>query len=150
MHRGSSLFAAPGGRYNRAMTSPDRHDEHLSHLRRWRNRPAPDLTLAFVARQFKRDIEQPHKQIGRLVAAWEKLLPDELVQRTALVSLRRGVLTVEVPDSATLYELTGRLRDGLQQQLREQAKGSLHRVKVRLAGGEGTADTSRPVRTDHG
>lgn len=112
----------------------DRHDEHLANLRAWRNRQAPDQSLAFLKDQFRREVEMPHQQIGRLATLWQDLVPADILDRTALVSFTRGLLTVEVPDSATLYQLTGLLRAGLQEQLRSHSRSALRRVTVRVAG----------------
>lgn len=105
-------------------------DEHLDRLRGWRNRKQRDPSLGFVRDLVERDVARPMKHLGALVPLWETLLTSGLVERTRLVSLRRGVLTVYVADSATLYEVDQHLRDGGTQQLRRASKTTLNKVRL--------------------
>jgi hypothetical protein len=112
----------------------ERHlDEHIGRLRGWRNRSQPDLSLRFLEKQFQREVARPHKQLGPLAEAWREKVPAHLVKRTALQSLRNGVLKVHVADSATLWELDQLLRAGLEQQLRQGMPGTLRRVRLACA-----------------
>jgi hypothetical protein len=67
-----------------------------------------------------------------LIELWEGLIPPELAARTALTSLRRGVLHVVVDSSSAGFELDRRLRGGLAHELRRQFRGTLVRVKTRV------------------
>jgi len=121
------MIAEPA-RYNDHMT--DGADEYLNRLRGWRTRPGRYSSLAFMADQFKRTIEKPHKQLGDLATIWQKAVPDELCRQTALHSFSRGTLRVTVADSGVLYELDRRLRGGLEREIRSRYKGKLLRVKL--------------------
>ncbi len=106
-------------------------DAHLHRLRRWRC-PPEDTSLRFIWNQFRTEIEKPYRQVRQLVDAWETLVPAAIARRTALASMSRGVLTVHVADSATLYELDRRLRSGLQRELQQRSPQTLRKVKLKL------------------
>jgi hypothetical protein len=106
-------------------------NHRLQRLRGFRNRPEPDLTLGFLARQFKHEVAKPHKQLGALAEAWMRLTPMELLPFTRLDGYGRGTLRVSVTDSAKLYELDRLLREGMQQRLAVESKTpTLRRVKL--------------------
>mgnify|MGYP006294451309 CR=1 FL=1 len=110
----------------------DDYDRHrLEQLRKWRNRPQPDLSLGFLKKQFKREVEKPYKQLGDLAALWDELVPERLSKHTRLDGLNRGVLHVSVDASVHLYELSQLLRSGLERQLIQQHRGpAFRRVKL--------------------
>ena len=114
------------------MTEPRAEREYLKRLSEWKQAHPPDLSLSFLKKQFKRDIERPHKQLGDLGELWTALLPAEIVRRTRLEGLSRGILRVAVSSSATLYELDRLLREGAERELKRQHKGTLTKVRLRV------------------
>jgi len=109
-------------------------NQRLEQLRRHRNRPADDPSLAFLRAEFKQGIERPHRQLQTVIALWDELLPAALADHTRLESLRRGVLTVAVDSSTRLYELDRLLRSGLERQIVAAHKGPvLRKIKLRVA-----------------
>ncbi|MEM9348341.1 MAG: DciA family protein [Planctomycetota bacterium] len=109
--------------------------DHLDRLRKDRGLPKRDLSLGFMAEQFKREVAKPYKQLGDLAELWAELLPDRLVQRSRLVGLSRGVLHVEVDNAAAHFEIDRLLRGGLQKQLIEGHKGpAFRKVQVKVTG----------------
>ncbi len=94
----------------------------------------PDRGVAlgdFLPKQFKTECERPFKKLGVLVGIWEDVIPEGLVGRTALVSFQRGILTVEVGNSAVSYELQGVLARGAEGAIRQAFRGgSLTRIKI--------------------
>ena len=117
---------------------------HLDRLRRHRNKPEPDLSLGFLPKQFKQQVEKPHKQLGDLAELWQQLVPEALVSHTRLESLNRGVLRVAVDSSARLYELDRLLREGLRDRLiREHNGPAVRRVQLRVARIEGEGGEKR-------
>jgi hypothetical protein len=114
------------------MTEPRAEREYLKRLSQWKQAHPPDLSLSFLKKQFKRDIERPYKQLGDLGELWRNLLPATLVAQTRLEGLSRGVLRVTVSSSAALYEIDRLLREGLERELKRQHKGTLTKVRLRV------------------
>lgn len=107
--------------------------KHVESLRERRVRPERDLSLGFLADQFKREIARPFKQLGDLAELWNELLPAEVVSGTRLESLQRGTLSVAVDSSSRMYDLDRRLREGLERDLVTRHKGAAFRkVKLRV------------------
>jgi len=125
----------------------DPAQEHLDRLRKNRMLPNPDLSLGFVAEQFKRDVAKPFKQMGDLAVLWRELVPAALVERSRLVGLSRGVLHVEVDNPAAHFEVDRLLRGGLQKQLIQSHRGAAFRkVSIKVVGrreSEGSDDPRR-------
>jgi len=117
------------------MAESSHHLRQLERLRRWRNgRPTGDLSLSYMPDWVKRQVVQPHVQLGRVVKVWQDLIPGRLCDRTALVSLSRGVLTVHVTDSPTMYELDRLLRGGLERRIKTSCRAKITRIKLKLEG----------------
>lgn len=124
----------------------DPAQEHLDRLRKDRSLPRRDLSLGFLADQFKRDVAKPYKQLGGLSVLWAELVPAHLIERSRLVGLSRGVLHVEVDNPAAHFEIDRLLRGGLQKRLIEGHKGpAFRKVQVKVVGRSdaGTLDEKR-------
>lgn len=126
------------------MPTKDPGDAYLDRLRGWRNRKDFDHSLSFIKPQFKREVEKPYKQLLAMAQLWPQLVPAELLARTKLETISRGVLKVIVDSSGALYELDRLLREGLEQKLITQNKGpAFRRVQLRV----GRLDDVEDVRT---
>lgn len=126
------------------MPTKDPGDAYLDRLRGWRNRKDFDHSLSFIKPQFKREVEKPYKQLLAMAQLWPQLVPAELLARTKLETISRGVLKVIVDSSGALYELDRLLREGLEQKLITQNKGpAFRRVQLRV----GRLDDVDDVRT---
>lgn len=113
----------------------DPAQEHLERLRKYRSLPSRDLSLSFMAEQFKRDVAKPFQQLGDLATLWRELVPAALVERSRLVGLSRGVLYVEVDNPAAHFEVDRLLRSGLQDELIKRHRGpAFRKVSIKLAG----------------
>ena len=113
---------------------PDQAQEHLDLLRKSRSLPRKDLSLGFLAEQFKREVEKPYRQLGDLAELWRELVPARLIAHCRLVGLSRGTLHVEADHAAAHYEIDRLLRSGLQTDLITRHKGpAFRRVQVKLA-----------------
>ena len=108
-------------------------EQYLQRLRQWRNRPPRDLTLSGLSEYVDRAFVKPSKHLGQFVELWERHGPQALAPRTALAKFHRGVLTVHVADSATLYELDRLVRGGLQRQIASEAKTTLRKIRLAIA-----------------
>jgi hypothetical protein len=117
--------------YDAPVTDDDQsRKEYLDRLRGWRNAPAKDLSLRFLADKFKREVAKPHKQMSQVAEAWQQLVPAPLLTQTALGGLTRGTLTIHVANSAIHYELSHLLRAGLERQLQQACKAEVKKVKL--------------------
>src|SRR5687767_4935424 len=105
----------------------------IAHLRKLRSRPGPNLSISKLIASVAADASRSHKRMGELIRLWEELVPDWLAAQTSLTSFRAGVLHVSVESSSAMFELDRLLRSGLFDQLREQFRGTLVRVKTRIS-----------------
>lgn len=111
----------------------DPYQSYLQGLRDRRNPKDPDLSLGFMAEQFRREVQKPYEQLGALTELWGELLPQELAAHTRLEGLSRGVLRVSVDSSGRLYELDRLLRGGVFDELISRHKGkALRRVELKV------------------
>ncbi len=107
-------------------------DRLLKRLREWRVAPERDLTLGAPLGEFANEIKRRRRSMGSLGAMWQQLAPPELVERTSLISLSRGVLTVRCDDSACKFEIDRWLRAGGEIELIKHAATRLNRVRLTL------------------
>jgi len=62
--------------------------------------------------------------------AWEAVCPADRIDRTAIVGIRNGALTIGVADHATKFELDRLLRAGAERELVKLAPTTVRRVKL--------------------
>ena len=83
---------------------------------------------------FEKVISKPAEKLDGVSELWQTLVPANLRNRSRLLGLARGVLTVAL-DSATIRsELDARLRAGLLRQLQTESKGAIFKVKTCVQG----------------
>lgn len=132
------------------MPAKDPSDAYLNRLRDWRNRKDFDHSMGFMKAQFKRDVEKPYKQLVAMAELWPRLVPADLVARTKLETISRGVLKVIVDSSGALFQLDRLLRDGLETKIITQHKGPAFR-KIQLRVGRiDEVDTDRSTEAGDG
>jgi hypothetical protein len=106
--------------------------KQLETLRKFRNRPARDLSLTSDLDRVRKELVRVQNAAGGLDAAWNELIPPHLAPHATVVKLSPGgVLTVRASDSGAAYEIDQWLRAGGFAQLR-QRRGSLRRVKIEV------------------
>src|SRR5688572_16795604 len=66
---------------------------------------------------FKKNVQRRQTKFAPIAECWSQLVPDFLLEHTALESFTRGQLTVLVDSSSHLYELNQLLLAGLRKQL---------------------------------
>lgn len=111
----------------------------LEELRRLRGgRGGRDVSIAATIDAVANNAAQTQKKLGELIEIWERHVPPTICERTALTGIRNGVLQVIVDSSASAFELDRLLRGGMLQALIREYRGTLLRVKWRIAG-EGPA-----------
>ena len=99
----------------------------------WQQRRPKDHAVLVgqpLADLMKDTLAKRVKQLGRLSAVWDELIPQSIAEHTALESFKRGVLTVLVDSSAHRYQLRTLLDGGLLGQLRARFNGSLNKVHL--------------------
>lgn len=113
----------------------------LDSRRRWEPRR---LTDTAALNQVLRGAARRLRSVETAQAEWEKFAPPACVKRARPVAAADGVLTIEVSDSATMYELR-RSQAALERTLRATVPG-VQRVVFRYPGGEDEALTDEPHR----
>ncbi len=131
------LLYRPGmARLPSASLGPRPPADRLERVRSFRVRPERDETLGFLVSAFQRDVARPHKQLAALTGVWAELVPAGLADRTALLALSRGTLTVAVDSSATLDALDRLLRGGLRVAVIKAHTGpAIRRIKLQVDSG---------------
>ena len=99
-------------------------------MREARVRPARDLSLAREMDRALREAAALRRSVGGCAAAWASVVPPELLARTALEGVTRGVLAVRVPNAAARFELDRFLRSGGQRRLVAACSTTLHQVRI--------------------
>jgi hypothetical protein len=97
----------------------ERDDQSLARLQRIKTHvvvPIPALGPEMLA-FFKQNVQKRQTKFAPIADCWQQLVPDFLLEHTALESFTRGQLTVLVDSSSHLYELKQLLLAGLQKQL---------------------------------
>jgi len=84
-----------------------------------------------VAGLMKHTLAKRVRQLSKLAAVWDELIPPEMREHTALESFHRGVLTVLVDSSAHRFQLETLLVGGLLRELRSRFHEPLARVRLR-------------------
>ena len=87
----------------------------------------------FLPQQFERDHRKPFDRLGEFIEKWAEIMPPEIVERSRLSAINRGVLTIHLDGSSTLYAADRLLKSGLESQLRLAGrKAMLRRVRLEI------------------
>lgn len=96
----------------------------------------PDRAQAlgdFLPQQFEREHRKPFDRLAEFIERWTAIMPPGVVERSRLSAFSRGVLTIHVDGSATLYAAERLLKSGLEQELRLAGrKAILRRVRLEI------------------
>ncbi len=101
----------------------------IERLRQWRNPVAPDLSMTGEFHKFAQDARRQAKQLGGAGDAWLAVCPPDLLARTQLGTMSRGVLTVKTTDAGVKFQVDRWLREQGERLLVERCP-TLIRVKV--------------------
>jgi hypothetical protein len=85
---------------------------------------------------FERSVSRPGDKLDGVSDLWQKLVPRGLVDRSRLLGLHRGTLSVALDSAPVRAELDGLLRGGLLRELQVHSRGAVYRVKTSVQGGE--------------
>src|SRR4051812_29541263 len=114
------------------MAARTNHAAALERLRANRNWPERDLSVSGVVASQKKALAKQHRELAGLWAAWAAGVPARLVERTTVVGVSRGVLTVRVADAAARFELDRFLRSGGEIELVRRAPIGVRKIKLVL------------------
>lgn len=114
------------------MTAPDPRpaQSHLAKLRESRVRTERAQPLAGVFSAEARTLERERRRAAGVADVWNALCPPDLVNRTAIRSLRRGLLTIAVEDAPTRFELDRALRAGLEREIVRRCAAPVRRIRL--------------------
>lgn len=107
---------------------PRAADASLNRLRGFRVREGRDLSLSDLAAKA-REYQRASRSLSAVAPAWEQACPKDLLPKTSIVSLARGVLTIGIDGSSTRYALDRAMRAGGLQTLRAESRAAITRVK---------------------
>ena len=106
--------------------------QRLETLRQSRRAPDAPPAIGAMFQAKAKQLRRLERSLSGVGQAWAELCPPELLQRTCVVRLSRGVLTLGASDSATRFEVDRLLRTGAQRQLVRRCPSTLRKVKVIL------------------
>jgi hypothetical protein len=104
----------------------DSTELELKRLHRHKQRPAaamPSLGPELIG-FFKNSVQKRQTKLAAVSESWSRLIPEPLLDHSALESFQAGTLKVIVDSSSHLYELKQLLLAGLQNQLLLACKSS--------------------------
>lgn len=99
-------------------------------LRRSRVRPAPDTSAGDLFARRGVELAGLERRIGGAARAWQSVCPAELLGRTSVRSVARGVVTIGVEDASTRFELDRLLRAGAERTFIRACAASVRRVRL--------------------
>lgn len=102
----------------------------LERLREARQRRGRDDALAPAFQRAARDLQRLQKGLAGVAEAWESVCPAELLERTAIRGIRRGVLTIGVADAPARYELERMLKGGAERELIRRCPMTVRKVRL--------------------
>ena len=79
---------------------------------------------------MKQTLARRVRQVGRMSIIWDEVIPDEILEHTALESLSRGVLTVKVDSSSHRFRLRTLLNSGILHEIRSRFNGPLDSIRL--------------------
>lgn len=118
---------------SRFASNPDDVDlQRLARVKQSNSAPIPALGPELLT-FFKQNIQKRQTKFAPLAECWSKLIPETLLDHTALESFHRGQLTVLVDSSSHLYDLKHLLLAGLEKQILAACRSTgLRKIALKL------------------
>jgi predicted nucleic acid-binding Zn ribbon protein len=79
---------------------------------------------------MKHTLARRFRQLSRLAAIWDELIPESIRDHTALDSFSGGVLTVVVDSAPHRFQLQTLLRGGLLRAIQANFSGAINKVRL--------------------
>ena len=105
---------------------------YIEQLRKHRQRPERDLSIAQLVGAMADDARRTERRLGALIDLWSQLVPGELEKHSRVVAVRGGVVQIQCDSASTKYELDRLLRQGLEQELRTRHSSTLTKIKLSI------------------
>lgn len=119
--------------------SPDDLDR-FAMVRASRVRPERAQPMGEVFQRQAQSLKQLQRRHLGCARAWETVCPADRIDRTAIVGIKGGALTIGVADHATKFELDRLLRSGAERELVKLAPTTVRRVKLVVDSGLAAVD----------
>lgn len=113
------------------MQNPAQRLKSLRERRVFRDRTA---SVGPIADALGADLKRLERRIGGVAGAWTATCPPELIRRTSVEGISRGVLTIRVDDAGTRFEIDRWLRSGGERELVKKCPTTVRKVRVTIAG----------------
>ncbi len=104
----------------------------LNLIRTYRAVGGRDTGIADAVARERDRLERAARDDGTIASAWDRVAPERLRGRAAIVSMRGGVLTVRCRSASDRFALDRWLRGGGEKALRSAARVALKRVRLVL------------------
>ncbi len=119
----------------------------IQSLRAARARPNRAVSLGTVLAGESHSLDDRHSRLGAVGEAWLATCPADLIARTAISKVSRGVVTVAVGDASARFRIDRALREGLEGELIRASKTPIRRVKVQVVASPAVGRSGGPYRT---
>ena len=83
-----------------------------------------------LATLMKQTLAKRVRQLGKLAAIWDEVIPLAIAEHTALESYARGVLTVMVDSAPHRFQLQTLLSGGLQKDIQSRFSGAINKIRL--------------------
>jgi hypothetical protein len=107
--------------------------KQLEELRKLRGSRVRDISIATAVEATANQAASTQRKLGELIEIWERQVPAAIANRSTLIGIRAGVLNITIDSSSAAFELDRLLRSGLINALRSEYRGTLTRVKWKIA-----------------
>lgn len=102
----------------------------LSRLRELRVPRERDAALATEMERLRAELERRRRGGSGMAAAWDVVVPDGLREKSEVVGVSRGVLSVRVRDASARFALDRFLRSGGEATLIRTSKVAIRKVRL--------------------
>lgn len=109
---------------------PRNHADRLQALREARARPSRDTAAGPLFSAAARDLHRLEKKLAGVAEAWEAVCPSHLLDRTAIISVSRGVLSIGVADAPARFEIDRLLGAGAKRELIRRCPMTVRRIRL--------------------
>lgn len=107
-------------------------DARLRTLREHRVYPGPDRSIAGPVGRLRAALERQIRDGDDVSKAWDRVVPERLRGRAAVVGCKAGVLTIRCRSAADRYTLDRWLRSGGEQAVRREARSAVKKIALVL------------------